>query len=308
MDLFSAPERGEDIHSCSDTEIEEDREEIASKESKKVRVSPAMVALVMLLSVSPSIIALTHFLYRQQFGARIPVGTTWKTRRDCCDAGVHRPLSAGIHGTKKKGCFSVVVSCYYEDDKDFGDIIYYTGAVLLGGRINNGWSAGPQARDQRWTDWGNEALLKSRDTDKPVHVVRSHKFVSKYSPWDGYRYDGLYTVTRAWQEKNSNDLDICRFKLTRVPGQPPLPHRSPLRGHYIQQPSSPASVATSESDKTVVSPSGTSIAHKRDVCSSEPERDHASVPSKKRKLADRQPSPTFPASSSSFICRRQEQW
>jgi len=34
----------------------------------------------------------------------------------------------------------------------------------------------------------------SRDTGKPVRVIRSYKHVSKYAPEKGYRYDGLYTV------------------------------------------------------------------------------------------------------------------
>ena len=70
----------------------------------------------------------------------------------------------------------------------------------------------------------------SRDTGKPVRVIRSYKHVSKYAPEKGYRYDGLYTVEnvmlfymptymvltedlQAWKEKNSQGLDICRYKL-----------------------------------------------------------------------------------------------
>ncbi|KAH7915650.1 PUA-like domain-containing protein [Hygrophoropsis aurantiaca] len=147
-------------------------------------------------------------------------------RELCSNSGVHRPLMAGIQGSKNDGCTSIVLSNLYADDKDFGNTIIYTGA---GGRDNINHKTGkpnrvgPQVRDQKWTDWGNSALRLSRSTQKPVRVIRSHKVVSEYAPAEGYRYDGLYTVTDAWREKNDRDLIICRFRLERLPDQPPLP-------------------------------------------------------------------------------------
>lgn len=46
-------------------------------------------------------------------------------------AGVHRPTQAGICGSGKEGAESIVLSAGYEDDKDLGNVIIYTGA---GGR------------------------------------------------------------------------------------------------------------------------------------------------------------------------------
>lgn len=40
---------------------------------------------------------------------------------ECFHAGVHRQLEPGIHGKKRVGAFSIVVSGQYEDDKDEGD-------------------------------------------------------------------------------------------------------------------------------------------------------------------------------------------
>jgi putative restriction endonuclease len=42
------------------------------------------------------------------------------------DAGVHRPLQAGISGAVSEGADSIVVSGGSEDDRDFGDTIVYT--------------------------------------------------------------------------------------------------------------------------------------------------------------------------------------
>lgn len=275
----------------TDEEIDSDREEIiaskvsVNKDSVKVRATKS-----------------TAYRLAQQFGGipGVPVGAEWENRQGCSSAGVHRPLMAGIHGTKKSGAFSIVVSCHYKDDKDFGDTIYYTGT---GGRKR--WSdscppkrirLGPQIFDQQWSDRGNEALVTSRDTGNPVRVVRSHKVLSDFAPADGYRYDGLYTVESAWKEKNPKGLDICRYRLERVPGQPPLPRRS--LADTGREPS-PASVATSD---TVVPPACTVISHKRKTRPSAPQDDpliYTDAVFKKRKLADRAP-PQSSASLSPF--------
>ncbi|KAG1747138.1 PUA-like domain-containing protein [Suillus paluster] len=280
MDHGDALEQVEDIHSSLYQEMEKGPEEITSNEGREVRAS------------------LTKKL-AQRFGGipGVQIGARWKSRQECSNAGVHRPPMAGIYGNKTKGAFSIVVSCHYKDDKDLGDTIYYTGA---GGRkrFTDGFPRkrlrlGPQIYDQQWTDSGNEALVTSRDTGNPVRVVRSYKVLSDFAPAEGYRYDGLYTVESAWKEKNPQGLDICRYKLERVPGQPPLPCRSRQDADHE---SSPASVATSD---TVVSPPGISTARKRKTRPFAP-ASHADVPLKKRKkLADRPPPLPCASSSSS---------
>lgn len=255
-------------------------------------------------SASVKIAKLAARLLAQRFGGipGVPVGAKWEDRQGCSRASVHPPFMAGIYGTKHTGAFSIVVSCHYKDDKDFGDTIYYTGT---GGRKR--WSdscppkrlrLGPQVFDQQWSDPGNEALVKSRDTGNPVRVVRSYKVLSDFAPAEGYRYDGLYTVESAWKEKNPQGLDICRYRLERVQGQPPLPRRSP--GGTDHEPS-PTSVATSD---TAVSPSHALISRKRKTQSCSPQDDptnHADAASKKCKLADQappQPLSSSPSSSS----------
>ncbi|KAG0705736.1 hypothetical protein DFH29DRAFT_905765 [Suillus ampliporus] len=72
--------------------MEDGPEEIASKESKEVRVNRGRPA------------------------------------RECSNAGVHRPIQAGISGPKTKGAFSIVVSDYYGHNEDSGDKIIYAGS------------------------------------------------------------------------------------------------------------------------------------------------------------------------------------
>lgn len=165
-----------------------------------------------------------------------PYGTTWKNRTECFDAGVHRQLEPGIHGVKGQGAFSIVVSGQYKDDKDNGDTILYTGS---GGHIQYGDGMREQVRDQKWTDPGNEALRRSSITGKPVRVIRGYELESKFAPWEGFRYDGLYVCKRAWKEKNRDGYyDICRFTMERIPGQPPLRCRSSIFGLYQSSPTS----------------------------------------------------------------------
>ncbi|KIJ66709.1 hypothetical protein HYDPIDRAFT_108628 [Hydnomerulius pinastri MD-312] len=162
----------------------------------------------------------------------VNVFTSWESRLQCSNAAVHRSVMAGICGNKDEGAFSIVLSSSYADDEDGGETIIYTG---VGGRKR--WTdaippkrirVGPQVFNQTWEDSGNKALVVSQSTQNPVRVVRGYTGVSKYAPVEGYRYDGLYTVVSHWMDKGrENGLDICRFRLQRIPGQPLIPLRPP---------------------------------------------------------------------------------
>ncbi|KAG1750713.1 PUA-like domain-containing protein [Suillus lakei] len=167
-----------------------------------------------------------------------PFGTTWKNRKECFDAGVHRQMEPGIHGIQEEGAFSIVVSGQYKDDKDDGDTISYTGS---GGHEQYSDGTREQVRDQQWSDPGNEALRQSYLTGKPVRVIRGFELDSEFAPWEGFRYDGLYICKRARKEKNRDGYyDICRYIMERIPGQPPLYRRSTTFGIYRPLPGSEA--------------------------------------------------------------------
>jgi putative restriction endonuclease len=57
----------------------------------------------------------------------VPPGRAFDSRRALSDAGVHRPLQAGISGAGSEGADFIVVSGGYEDDEDYGDELVYTG-------------------------------------------------------------------------------------------------------------------------------------------------------------------------------------
>lgn len=137
----------------------------------------------------------------------IQEGQWFEGRKEMMPTSFHRNWGAGIDGNGSEGTAAIVLSGGYEDDKDLGDEIIYTGA---GGNDAN---TGKQVADQTWTNRGNAGLLKSMNEGLPVRVIRGHKHKSPLSPTSGYSYAGLYSVIDAWQETGKSGFKICRFRL-----------------------------------------------------------------------------------------------
>lgn len=150
----------------------------------------------------------------------IRVGQQFVDRRELHDLHVHRPLQAGISGTKAEGSDSIVVSGGYIDDEDHGDWIIYTGH---GGNDAN---TGRQIDHQSIDAPGNAGLITSRAEGLPVRVIRGRHVGSGYAPSSGYVYAGLFEVTDYWILKGLDDFDIVRFKLERLPEQAELVTRA----------------------------------------------------------------------------------
>ncbi len=79
----------------------------------------------------------------------------------------------------------------------------------------------PQSKDQELTR-GNLALSLNVENRLPVRVIRGYKLTSVFAPSEGYRYDGLYTVEKCWQETGLSGFLVFKYALKRVPGQPPI--------------------------------------------------------------------------------------
>ncbi|MFM7683911.1 MAG: YDG/SRA domain-containing protein [Bacteroidota bacterium] len=137
----------------------------------------------------------------------IEEGHWFEGRKEMMPSSFHRNWGAGIDGNGNEGTAAIVLSGGYEDDKDLGDEIIYTGA---GGNDPN---TGKQIADQTWENRGNAGLVKSMNEGFPVRVIRGHQHNSPYSPKSGYSYAGLYSVVDAWQETGKSGYKICRFRL-----------------------------------------------------------------------------------------------
>lgn len=134
-----------------------------------------------------------------------PSGTTYASRREAWEKGVHRETQGGISGDST-GTESIVVSGGYPDDEDHGDVIVYTGQ---GGRDPN---TGKQIAHQQLTR-RNLGLARCHVEGLPVRVVRGSEGDPTYSPPTGCRYDGLYHVTDYWQKVGQDGYTIWQFRL-----------------------------------------------------------------------------------------------
>jgi putative restriction endonuclease len=148
------------------------------------------------------------------------VGQLFVDRRDLHESFVHRPLQAGISGTKADGADSIVISGGYAADEDHGDYIIYTGH---GGKDPNSTR---QIADQSIEAPGNAGLITSFITGLPIRVVRGKHKSSPFSPPSGYLYSGLYLVTQHWTEIGTDGFKIVRFRLERDSDQTPLEPQS----------------------------------------------------------------------------------
>lgn len=139
------------------------------------------------------------------------VGRVFADRKELHDAGVHRPLQAGICGTwHAGGAESIVVSGGYKDDEDHGDVIIYTGH---GGRDDN---TQEQVADQDPRHPGNAALIASRISGLPVRVIRGARGDPGHSPPHGFSYDGLFTVEDYWWTIGTDGYRIIQFRLEYI--------------------------------------------------------------------------------------------
>ncbi|EJU01741.1 hypothetical protein DACRYDRAFT_66665 [Dacryopinax primogenitus] len=178
---------------------------------------------------------------------------------DCSTAAIHAPTVCGIAGSARDGgAFSIALSGGYEDDIDQGYVFTYTGA---GGRDLKGTPqnrknlrTAPQSKDQSFEHIYNKALEKSVETRKPVRVVRGFKLQSKYAPKEGYRYDGLYIVEKAWMETglNPGGFKVCKFALCRLEGQPPIPINKDWKGDDEEEDAEDASGDAEEDPESEV--------------------------------------------------------
>ncbi|OCH89606.1 hypothetical protein OBBRIDRAFT_756313 [Obba rivulosa] len=150
-----------------------------------------------------------------------PVGSRWRYRQQISDCGVHPGIIAGIYGDKHHGAYSIVLAEGYPDDEDHGYSFIYTGC---GGRAK-GQRSGPQVEDQSFENSRNAALQVSSMTGNPVRVVRGATSKSDWAPPEGFRYDGLYIVEDTWMEKGKSGHMVCKFRLRRQEGQPPIPRK-----------------------------------------------------------------------------------
>ncbi|ESQ39863.1 hypothetical protein EUTSA_v10000963mg [Eutrema salsugineum] len=147
----------------------------------------------------------------------IQVGDEFQYKTELRLIGLHFKTMCGIDymkiGDVKLATSIVASKGYGYNDKIDSDVVVYTGE---GGNVI---SRGKITEDQKLVK-GNLALANSMTHRSEVRVIRGEE------SWDRkgkrYVYDGLYLVDKYWLEKEARGTTVYKFKLCRIPGQPPL--------------------------------------------------------------------------------------
>lgn len=150
----------------------------------------------------------------------VPLGTWWPYRICAIRDGAHSAIESGIVGNESTGAYSIVVSSSDSVDSsgrqhryaadDHGNVLWYQstfGDITRNGAYKFSFGAG--------------ALKKSKTTRLPVRVIRG-KGCTSWAPCVGYRYDGLYTVTRLVFVRNEKGKPGYKCMLTRNKNQEKL--------------------------------------------------------------------------------------
>ncbi|MCO5590489.1 hypothetical protein L7F22_044459 [Adiantum nelumboides] len=150
----------------------------------------------------------------------VEVGDQFSFRMEMLIIGLHRQVQAGIDyipGTKRSNgsplATSIVSSGGYEDDKDDGNTLIYSGQ---GG---NSIKGNKKQESNQELVRGNLALSNSMKEKTPVRVIRGMTDLASPSS-KVYTYDGLYDVVNYAFECGAAGFWVYQFTLTRRPGQP----------------------------------------------------------------------------------------
>ncbi|XP_014260968.1 uncharacterized protein LOC106673386 [Cimex lectularius] len=128
----------------------------------------------------------------------VPIGTIFESRRDLSLAGVHRPLK-GTLDISQHGIVSVLVT----DDSFIVDSwkrVVYQAPLVKNNR-----------KDRSRSDI--KGFWSSYLTKFPIRLTRSFNHKGGLGPIQGYRYDGLFNVTRSWKCIVDSDWVCHRFEL-----------------------------------------------------------------------------------------------
>ncbi|XP_074284708.1 histone-lysine N-methyltransferase, H3 lysine-9 specific SUVH1-like [Silene latifolia] len=163
---------------------------------------------------------------RKRLGAApgVEIGDIFYFRMELCVVGLHAPSMGGIDymnvrsdSGEERLAVSIVSSGGYDDEADDQDVLIYTGQG--GGNYSGAGKQPGQASDQK-LERGNLALEKSAGRQNHIRVIRGIKDMT--NPLIKiYVYDGLYSIQGSWIDKAKSGVCTFKYKLVRLPGQPP---------------------------------------------------------------------------------------
>lgn len=148
---------------------------------------------------------------RIHFGpvSNVKEGDSFVSHAEMYAKGVHRGKGQGISGGAREGVDSIVMSGGYADDRDYGDVIIYTG---------RGGSPDKQkliTEDQSLELPQNSGLVRNVRDGLLVRVVRG-KVIPKSGNKKVYTYGGLYRVDDYWSKRTERGHLLWQFRLVKV--------------------------------------------------------------------------------------------
>jgi hypothetical protein len=161
----------------------------------------------------------------QQFGdVGVSVGTVFgagdyqrQGRFEMAANGFFEPVVQPEWLDPHTGCYSIILNNDNGQSQDNGDTIIYAGS---GGRHRGQNRSAAQSFHQSWDNMTNATLRLNHTSGLPVRVIRGPKLAGDYSTAEtggGYRYDGLYKVTKAeLLPTGSKMLRTAFFTLSRT--------------------------------------------------------------------------------------------
>ncbi|XP_073155480.1 uncharacterized protein [Henckelia pumila] len=151
----------------------------------------------------------------------IEIGDTFRFRAQLVVVGLHHQMISGIDYVTigdEKFATCVVDSGRYDNEAKTNDSLIYTGQ---GGNPK----FVDKTADQKLVK-GNLAMVNSMEMGYPIRVIRkrmrmkSHVLCHSKDPKYLFEYDGLYIVTKHWQERDRYGSLVFKFELIRKPDEP----------------------------------------------------------------------------------------
>ena len=178
----------------------------------------------------------TSYLFDPQFVGRrdakvfghngLTVGDWWPRQICALRDGAHGVKMGGIAGNILTGAYSILVAAGYEGmDDDQGDKLTYAGSD----------SHKNEDRKTAIASAYTMCLSRSIATQKPVRVIRSHRGRHICAPARGFRYDGLYKVTKEIQDFNEKGGLYIKFRLVRDKDQPDIVVTRPTEDEIYEE-------------------------------------------------------------------------
>ncbi|KAH0702430.1 hypothetical protein KY285_016708 [Solanum tuberosum] len=149
----------------------------------------------------------------------VQIGDQFRFRAELVMIGLHHQFIKGINYVtidRKDVASSIVDSGRYDNEAISSETFIYVGQ---GG--NPKVSVNARVEDQK-LEGGNLALKNSLDMGYPVRVICGRQRVNGEKSDIRYIYNGLYTVTKCWEERAPTGKYIFKFELKRNLGQPKL--------------------------------------------------------------------------------------